>query len=189
MGKKAYNRIDFTGKRVGDWTINKYSRTTPKGNVYWEALCNKCGVTKEVSTASLRLGSKHCFACRELGYKDPKEATYKTLFRKIKNKNRKMGCENSIGYKEFKELLAKACSYCGTEPENEYGYQKKIPVTESRRKGSMLTYSGIDRVDNSKGYEKGNVVPCCKRCNIGKTDRSYEKFKAWIKKVHDHMKL
>ncbi len=33
------------------------------------------------------------------------------------------------------------------------------------------TNSGLDRRDNTKGYEVGNVVPCCKDCNIGRGNR------------------
>lgn len=38
------------------------------------------------------------------------------------------------------------CSYCG------------FPAT------------GFDRVDNSKGHSKDNVVPCCKECNVARMD-------------------
>jgi hypothetical protein len=30
------------------------------------------------------------------------------------------------------------------------------------------TGSGLDRVDNTKGYSVDNVVPCCKNCNVMK---------------------
>ena len=41
----------------------------------------------------------------------------------------------------------------------------------------------IDRIDNSKGYIKGNVVSCCKKCNTAKNTMTTEEFKQWIKKV------
>lgn len=31
---------------------------------------------------------------------------------------------------------------------------------------------GIDRIDSSKGYEPGNCVPCCFRCNSVKNDQT-----------------
>ena len=30
---------------------------------------------------------------------------------------------------------------------------------------SKFIYNGIDRIDNSKGYEKYNSVSCCEKCN------------------------
>lgn len=39
--------------------------------------------------------------------------------------------------------------------------------------------SALDRMDSSKGYIKGNVTPCCKKCNGLKSDAySYEEFMA-----------
>ncbi len=35
---------------------------------------------------------------------------------------------------------------------------------------------GIDRIDSSKGYIEGNMVPCCKVCNYMKKDKSVEDF-------------
>lgn len=29
---------------------------------------------------------------------------------------------------------------------------------------------GLDRLDNAKGYEPGNVVSCCSECNIARSD-------------------
>jgi len=37
---------------------------------------------------------------------------------------------------------------------------------------SYLKGFGIDRIDNSKGYIEGNMVPCCKICNWMKSDKS-----------------
>lgn len=38
------------------------------------------------------------------------------------------------------------------------------------------TCGGLDRKDNNKGYNKDNVVACCKRCNRRKGTKSYEDF-------------
>lgn len=39
------------------------------------------------------------------------------------------------------------------------------------------TGAGLDRLDSSKGYNVGNVVPCCEQCNTIKAD--------WL--THDEM--
>ena len=62
--------------------------------------------------------------------------------------------EFNITLKEFKELWEKPCVYCGNEI-------KKI---------------GIDRVDNTIGYIKNNIVPCCKICNFMKRDMKVADF-------------
>jgi hypothetical protein len=43
------------------------------------------------------------------------------------------------------------------------------------------TGTGLDRKDNSRGYEVDNVVPCCMRCNRLKLNEfTYEEFMAFI---------
>lgn len=38
------------------------------------------------------------------------------------------------------------------------------------------TGNGLDRVDNSMGYVAGNVVACCRRCNVAKNDQTTKSF-------------
>jgi len=47
-----------------------------------------------------------------------------------------------------------------------------------------MKYNGIDRVDNSRGYESGNVVSCCGVCNMLKHVLSKEEFLARIEKIY-----
>lgn len=42
---------------------------------------------------------------------------------------------------------------------------------------------GIDRIDSKIGYEPGNVVPCCKRCNFAKGTMPYEEFLEMCQRV------
>ena len=69
---------------------------------------------------------------------------------------------------EAAKLIIQPCHYCGEKP---------------------FDYNGLDRVDNSKGYEIDNVVPCCRYCNSFKLDRTVEEFKAHIIKIYNHLKL
>lgn len=58
----------------------------------------------------------------------------------------------AITLNEFMEIVEKPCYYCGGE-----GY-------------------GIDRLDNSMGYLKGNIVSCCSMCNYMKNAYTEEDF-------------
>ncbi len=42
--------------------------------------------------------------------------------------------------------------------------------------GDPIATIGLDRIDNSKGYEMGNIVPCCKVCNGMKSDQTFDDF-------------
>jgi hypothetical protein len=60
-----------------------------------------------------------------------------------------------------------------------YATSRKLACTLSRQEycqivepncctycfGPLPNYGGLDRIDNSRGYEPGNVVPCCTDCN------------------------
>lgn len=47
----------------------------------------------------------------------------------------------------------------------------------------------LDRKDSSGGYTKDNVVPCCVRCNLIKSDMPYEAWKRLIPAVKNISKL
>lgn len=63
----------------------------------------------------------------------------------------------AITEQEFFALAAAPCHYCGAPPSNAFRHKKYGD--------SFFLYSGLDRKDNSKGYDMGNVVACCGRCN------------------------
>jgi hypothetical protein len=67
-------------------------------------------------------------------------------------------------------LMKLPCHYCGVEP---YAIAGKM-------NWSQFIYNGLDRVDNTMGYTKENVVPCCEICNRAKKDLTLEQFNAWI---------
>jgi hypothetical protein len=74
-------------------------------------------------------------------------------------KNRNIEC--SLEIDDVKELWQKPCVYCG----------------------SPIKTIGIDRIDNSKGYVKGNIASCCQLCNWMKRELTVDKFIDHIKRV------
>lgn len=58
------------------------------------------------------------------------------------------GYDSELSFEEFAEMIDCKCYYCDIE------------------RGKFL--NNIDRLDNSKGYTKGNMVTCCKTCNMMK---------------------
>lgn len=74
---------------------------------------------------------------------------------------------------QFAKLISRDCFYCGQHP------RQKVSAH------SLLTYNGLDRVDNQKGYTSTNCVPCCAQCNLAKHKHSLSDFKNWIQKVYE----
>ena len=60
------------------------------------------------------------------------------------------GIEFSLSFAEFKRIMTtKLCRYTGVE------------LVQGVGRSNEANYCTVDRVDNSKGYIKGNVVACC----------------------------
>jgi hypothetical protein len=59
----------------------------------------------------------------------------------------------TLTLEEYEKIIVEPCYYCA--------YELGEPVKIA---------GGLDRIDNSKGYEPGNVVSCCAACNIMRGD-------------------
>jgi hypothetical protein len=55
----------------------------------------------------------------------------------------------TLTLEEFKKVTSSPCYYCG---------------------GPLPKRGGLDRIDNTKGYEPDNVLPCCIECNRHRSD-------------------
>lgn len=67
----------------------------------------------------------------------------------------------TLTFDEFMLFWKKPCHYCSAD----------------------IGGIGLDRVDNTQGYVIGNIVPCCKVCNRGKSNLSQHEFFAWVARV------
>lgn len=84
---------------------------------------------------------------------------FRKLVNSYKHGAKRRGLVWALSDDEVASLTASPCTYCGTPPDS-----------ISSPDHTPWVYSGIDRVDNSQGYEASNVVPCCKCCNEMKMD-------------------
>lgn len=88
----------------------------------------------------------------------------------------------SISKKFFANLIRSNCYYCNAPPSNVY--QRK------GRRNPIFFYTGIDRLNNNKGYTKDNVAPCCSKCNKLKSNLlTAEQAKVVIKALLEYNSL
>ncbi len=163
-------------------------------NVLWECLC-ECGNIALVETHSLLIGRTRSCGClqkehvRNLNSRKAKENGLKgiqnrvlkpdalkhTVFDQYVINAKSRNFLFSLSFEQALILFLAPCYYCGVEKSNTIG-----------RGIRAFQYNGIDRVDSSKGYEEGNIVPCCRDCNFAKGKKSRDDFLAWAKRVAEY---
>lgn len=127
--------------------------------LYIECLCGK---TYKIKKNKLEKFSCSCENYNKFGKRGDKRYTYisSALTRKY---------PFDLSEEEFLHITSKNCYYCGDEP---------------REYANGIIQNGIDRVDNSEGYNIDNVIACCTKCNLmkGTFDNDVD-FKNHAKKI------
>lgn len=88
----------------------------------------------------------------------------KGLYAKLTHRAKEGGHTMTLTFEQFCRIRNRKCEYCNDD----------LP----------LVGYGIDRVDNNRGYELGNVVGCCLFCNKAKSNRSEDEFRRRIKHIY-----
>ena len=131
--------------------------------------CSRCKENKEFSCFPISKKEKcgfynMCKDCKNSFQRDFSR-TQKGKYIQYKKRAKEKGFIFTITYDEFISFWNKNCSYCGDKIEG----------------------IGLDRVNNSFGYEINNIVSCCETCNTMKMAESYSSFiKQCIKIVDIH---
>lgn len=172
---------DLSGMSFGRLTAISISKKDTKRRGYWNCVCI-CGNKKIVRRDSLLRGMVKSCGCLQYDairkVAGPiKNVAVKRVFSKYASSAKNRGIEFSLTPVQLENIVTKRCIYCGKEPEN---------TITRHRINDTFNYSGIDRVDNSKGYIEGNTVPCCWDCNLSKHSRTREEFLSWIKRVYEY---
>ena len=133
---------------------------------------NSCGCQQNNSSEWKQVGPKN------MPWQLPKgEAAKRNLEVQYKKGAKKRNIEYNLTTEEFAELVAGQCVYCGDSLTNTKKGQGKT--------SGDFKYTGIDRVDSSKGYTKENSVSCCWMCNNMKHATEKKVFLEHIKKIYN----
>ena len=177
--------IDLLGKRFGRLVVIKETDKRSHRNVVWQCRCD-CGTICEIVGTSLRSGRTQSCGClqrertKEVNIKPNDWAAKYKLLDGYRRNAKERGLPFELTEEEFFTLIKQSCYYCNNEPNN----VMRLNYYNKQEPERCYIYNGIDRIDNSKGYIKGNVVTCCKTCNWAKRDMSLEQFKNWIKRIY-----
>lgn len=177
--------LDLTGKKFSNLTVVRRDGKTPAGKAVWECRCD-CGKSVRVTSQDIRRNDgKHTISCGcQKGLRIRKnvgQASFNRIIRQYKRDAIRRGHTFSLSDSDVEHITKQNCFYCGTSPNQIISrFQSKYPANGEYR------YNGIDRVDNTRGYELSNVVPCCKKCNQAKMNLPLDDFKNLIKSIFAH---
>jgi 5-methylcytosine-specific restriction endonuclease McrA len=170
-------RHDLLGRVFGSLTVIESMGVRKKGSL-WRCKCS-CGKERFACTNHLNCGRIRSCGCLNKWRKLPSgEAMKNMVIRQYKANAKSSGINFQLSKEQMESLFAGNCHYCGDVPSS--------MRTVKDRPGSF-TYNGIDRKDNSRGYEIDNVVSCCRLCNLKKGAMSYKDFIEWIRKVNNNL--
>lgn len=161
-------RVDnLTGRRFGKLTVVRWvpSGATGRGRGgKWLCQCD-CGNEVLLFPSFLTRGLNRGCGCGRFG---PRPDNFRATFNRYRVGARERGLAWELTQNDFLRLTSLDCHYCGVAPGNVAGY---------------FVFSGIDRLDNDRGYSVDNCVPCCKTCNFAKRDLPYDDWMAWIARL------
>ena len=161
--------------RITDRKRNDKKRQDPN-------LCLDCG-RSFANPQVLRAKGKHdkqlrrCVPCyekllkyesarpaRERNYKAEAFTNKHVIWNHYVKGAQKRGINFALPKTRFNELILQPCFYCNHKKEGEV--------------------NGIDRLDNNKGYQEDNVVPCCETCNVMKGSQHPQEFIDKLQAIH-----
>jgi hypothetical protein len=189
MGRKSSISV---GDVIGNFTVlDVIPAKGPGHHVKGKVKCSICGGIKEMYSFNIR--RRYSCGCSQKDVstwksKGPKnmpwklsygEAAKNDLYSTYRTSANRRGLNFDIDVDFFAENVVKSCSYCGDS-------LSSVKKSQSKTGGDFL-YTGIDRIDSTKGYTEDNCTPCCKICNVMKWDLSLEDFTNHIMKISSHL--
>ena len=176
--------LDLIGQRFGKLVVEKrVGHIFGKRDIYWNCKCD-CGNYVDVSTQCLRGGNTKSCGCyrKDLRKINGIIPAINRAYGSYKGTAAKKGHAFNLSKPEFLRLVTDRCFYCGIEPQN----VTKPAHYDDREPERYFIHNGIDRVDNTKGYEIDNVVTCCSVCNYAKRDMPKDVFLNWVNRIYKY---
>jgi 5-methylcytosine-specific restriction endonuclease McrA len=174
------------GDKLGKLVILSFSEYKKEGTKrkykYAKCLCD-CGNTTEVRYDHIKNinHTKSCGCLYAILGKERRKLDEVTGFNNwytafVRNANNR-GYKNTLEKEYVYYLTQLECHYCGKLPNIKYKVREKYEYD--------FVFNGLDRVDNTVGYLKENVVTCCKECNVAKHTQTQDEFFRMIKNIYE----
>jgi hypothetical protein len=160
--------IDYTGRKFHMLTAISFTgEYNHRRERMWNFRCD-CGAVKSIRMANVSGGYIKSCGCQAPKKSFGVEATLRSCFASGKYN------DGNLTFEDFKELCKQECHWCG----------KWRPNVRKGRNGHTVEYHGLDRIDNAKGHNRDNVVPCCWKCNDKRSDATYQEHLEWIQDIY-----
>ena len=138
---------------------------------HWESLylceCSALLIRRSNSKSKIT-----CSKCKEIKVNFDIWKPIKSIYNKYVSSAWVREFSFNLDLNSFAILILSNCTYCDSSPSNRFKFSK-----------GTLAYNGVDRQNNSQGYQMDNSVTCCKTCNIAKLDKTVDEFIFWARKV------
>ena len=167
--------IDEKGKRYGQLIVLERAGNYRGREAIWKCLCD-CGEDAIVPGSALRTGNTKSCGCLRIFPSGV--AAGNALFLSYKQQSGIRLIKWELDRDTFLLMTSSECYYCGKEP---------AQIKSGPSYNGDYIYNGLDRVDNSKGYKKTNVVPCCWGCNNKKRNLSVPEILNFAEKIKEHI--
>jgi hypothetical protein len=163
---------DLTQMKFGKLTaLSKTDKRSLTGAVVWACQC-ECGTNMEVSSNALLLRRHGIKSCGCAGRKYPREQSTLRYYHSLHSCNQNIRGFGALSYENWCKFVGKPCYYCGDPA-----------IEKTCKSGDPIFTHGIDRRDNSIGYEVDNCVSCCSTDNFAKRIQTEEEYRNQCIKV------
>lgn len=171
-------RLRLKGARFGDFVV---VRDVGNANHLrrWSIRCVTCGHQMVRNSRWLRHTAASCPSCHASAHSSrlaQGRAGFNLLYRRYKAAAKQRSYAWQLEPEYFYQLVSAPCLYCGAPPLRSSGTNE----------WGRFMYTGVDRVDNRKGYTVKNTVPCCMECNMAKHRMSLAEFAGYLQRVLAH---
>lgn len=170
----GYDMLKFkaiVGETFGYLTVVEQIESNKRGDTRFKCKC-KCGNEVNIKGANLRSGHTKSCGCLRRAKDVNGVSALNRIVNAYRQNARSKGIIFELSNDDVKHLIFQNCHYCNKSPSQ---------IERSKHTDTVVLYTGIDRVDSTKGYIKDNVVPCCERCNYAKNAFSEKMFLNRIK--------
>ena len=175
--------LNLIGQKYGRLTVLEYAGKTKSNSTYRYLCICDCGNRLIVPTSHLRNSNTKSCGCLKKEkvslYDETGDVQIRRLMKQYLSGAVRRNLEFHLNLNEFSSLIKEKCLYCNTPP-----YKKSI--RKDSKHNMYILYTGIDRIDSTKGYTVDNVCPCCEICNRAKSDLSQEVFLKYIERIRNN---